>query len=77
MMINIMEAIEKEDRRKNKIPFIDYVLWKRTLEGMIDTRIDQYPTLDICLGCSERCRQVQVEGLERLYCGIKKKEWQP
>lgn len=75
MLINIMELIEKEDRRKAKAPFIDYVLWKGTLEGMIDDRADLYPTLDICLACDRECQQVQVEGLEYFYCGIKNKEW--
>ena len=76
-MINIMELIEKEDRRKAKVPFIDYILWRGTLEGMIDVRAGQYPTLDICLGCDreEICSQVEVAGLEYLYCGIKNKEW--
>lgn len=76
-MINIMELVQKEDRRKAKIPMVDYVLWKGTLEGMIDDRAEQYPTLGICLGCDreEVCAQVQVVGLERLYCGIKNREW--
>lgn len=77
MIINIMELTEREERRKDKVPFIDYVLWKGTLEGMIDVRAGQYPTLNICVGCDmeEVCGQVQVAGLERLYCGIKNKEW--
>ena len=75
-MINIMELIQKEDRRK-KTPMVDYVLWKGTLEGMIDVRANQYPTLSICEGCDREgiCSQVEVVGLERLYCGVKNKEW--
>ena len=75
MLINIMEAIEKEDRRKNKIPFTDYVLWRRTLEGNLDIRADQYPTLSMCDECENDCRQVEAPGLFQLYCGIKDKEW--
>lgn len=76
-MINIMELVEKEEGRKKKTPFIDYVLWKGTLEGMIDDRAEQYPTLSICNECVENCKQVQVAGLFRFYCGIKGLNWRP
>jgi len=75
MLINIMELVEKEDRQKAKVPFIDRIFWLKTQESLIEARSRDYPTLDICLGCSEGCRQVQVAGLTRLYCGIKNKEW--
>ena len=75
MLINIMEVIEKEDGRKDKVPFIDQIMWLRVQEKLIDARMEAYPTLSICLGCSGECRQVEVVGLTRLYCGIKNKEW--
>ncbi|KKK49823.1 hypothetical protein LCGC14_3131150, partial [marine sediment metagenome] len=77
MLVNIMEVIEKEDLREKKVPFIDRNLWLEAQERLIDERSHLYPTLDMCLGCdrAEICSQVKVEGLERLYCGIKNKEW--
>lgn len=74
-MINIMELVEKEDRRVDKVPFVDQIMWLRVQERLIDERSQSYPTLSICLGCSEECKQVEVVGLTRLYCGIKNREW--
>ena len=74
-MINIMELIEKEDVKKEKVPFIDRYMWLQTQEKLIDARSRLYPTLGMCLECDMGCRQVEVVGLERLYCGIKNKEW--
>ena len=67
MLINIMEVIKKEDLIVKKTPFIDRSLWLRAQEKLVDERSHLYPTLDMCLGCSEGCKQVQVEGLGRLY----------
>ena len=75
MLVNIMEAIKKEDLIVKKTPFIDRNLWLEAQQRLLDERSHLYPTLDMCLGCSEDCRQVEVVGLERLYCGIKNKEW--
>lgn len=78
-MINIMELVEKEDGRKKKTPFVDYVLWRGTLEGMIDDRAEQYPTIAMCLKCDRlgKCKYAQAEvvGFYYYYCGIKNKEW--
>ena len=73
--IDIVELLEKEDVRSKKTPFIDRNLWLELQERLIDERTRYLPTLDMCLGCSEECKQVEEVGLERLYCGIKNKEW--
>lgn len=73
--VTIMELIKKEDGKK-KPPMVDYLMWRRTLEGMLDVRSGQYPTLSICDECTEDCEQVQVVGLFRFYCGVKGIDWQ-
>ncbi len=75
MLVNIMEVIEKEDLKVKKTPFIDRNLWLEAQERLLDERSHLYPTLDMCLGCGEDCKKVEVVGLELLYCGIKNKEW--
>ena len=77
MLNNIMELIEKEEGKERRTPFIDRNLWLQTQERLIETRSHDYPTLGICLECdrAEICSQVEVVGLERLYCGIKNREW--
>lgn len=79
MLVNIMESIEKEDRRKDKVPFIDQYMWLQTLEGLIDERTEASPTIGMCLECDrvDECRykQAEVAGFYYYFCGIKNKEW--
>ena len=75
MLNNIMELIEKEEGKEHRTPFIDRNLWLKTQESLIDARSLDYPTIAMCLECDGECKQVQVVGLTRLYCGIKNREW--
>lgn len=78
MMMNIMEVFENEDTKREatrKVPFIDQAFWKGTLEGMIDLRTKQFPILNICDECTRDCKQVEVAGLLRFFCGIRGLEW--
>ena len=79
MLINIMELTEKEERRKDRVPFIDRNLWLQTQESLIDARTEAYPTIAMCLDCDRlgNCKYAQAEvvGFYYYYCGIKNKEW--
>lgn len=79
MLSNIMEAVEREDSRVDKIPFIDRNLWLEVQESLIDARSKAYPTIGMCLECDrvDNCRYVQAEivGFYYYFCGIKNREW--
>ncbi len=76
-MINIMEVVEKEDAKRDGVVNIHRDLWRRGIYKLIERRCEEYPTVSVCVGCEhgEYCRQPQVVGLERFYCGIKDREW--
>lgn len=74
-MINVMEVVRKEDDKRNGVPNFSRDLYKRGLYKMIEDRSNEYPTLSICDECVEDCRQVEVVGLFRFFCGIKNKVW--
>ena len=75
-MIDIMEVIKKEDAKRDGVVNIHRDLWRRGIYKLIERRCDEeYPTVSICVGCDEECRQPEVVGLTYVYCGIKNKEW--